>query len=445
MGRHSSRLNSEQSARNRLLKAGLVASLVNGATALAVPLLSLPILLDVMGKEAYGLWVTVTTVTAIVAVFDLGVGNAALTQLASTSDAKERLRIIKAMYALAACIALVMLVGWAFVSLTIDVTAALGADEVPRAGTFTHIAMLSAICAMPASLIYKVQVGLGHQVSSYLTQAGAIGLFLVVLLVLHFSGAGSVEVAVAVVWVPVGVALVYTLLTLDLRALGSANLAGGPGDGRRSPVRRHLRMGLPIFAVTLLMLAATSFDPMLVGTTLGYDQVPDYSVPFRVFSAISAIAVMLSGPLWALNASALARGDVAWVRQKARAVSVGVGLVVAVMAGVCVAIGEPLIRVWLAGGVDYDPRVWALLAFTVTLQAAGGPWFMVQNSVARMRVQLFAYGALCLLIPAKYLALQQWGIMGLVSLGLLAQLCLLTPAALWGAKRVLRERENHHV
>ena len=437
MGRHPRQLTEVGGSLDGLLRAGLVASLVNGATALAVPLLSLPILLGALGNEQYGLWVTVAAVAAVLGVLDLGVGNAALTQIASAADAQERARAIKAMYLVAGGVSAAVLCAWIVLSGLTDVADLLGADGVPRAGALVHLAIVSATLSLPALLIYKVQIGLGRQASSHLTQATAACLVAAGLLGLTFLDADSFLMLVLVACLPAAVALVYTAGVLDFRRVLGVSLRGL----EVSPVSKHLRMGIPIFAVTILMMLAQSLDLLLVGRSLGYDAVPEYSVPYRIFTAVGSVAVMLAGPLWALNATALSRGDIAWVRRKTRSVALGVTVGVGLTAIFCLAAGDWILGAVLAGAVSFDLRLWSIMALTVTLQAASGPYFMVQNSVAAMKIQMVVYGFACALLPVKFLALKSAGLVGFSFALLLIQALLILPAAVYGARRVMSERE----
>lgn len=428
-----------RSARDRILRVGLATTLVNRVVALAVPLVSLPIFLTELGAERYGVWVTVTSLVAVLAVLDLGIGNATLTFLAATRSREARIAAVRTMYRIAVLVTVVLLAGWWLLSAAGWATRLYGAEGIADANALIQVATVGALLQLPLTLVYKVQTGLGRQGSANMAQAYGSVLLLVGLVGLVAAGTSAIVIVVWAAFCPVLVAAVYSAASLWRGREAVRGWRSVPGQ----PARTQIRVGLPIFIVSMLMLVAQNIDPYLVGRTLGYDSVQEFAVPFRIFAAVSSLAVMLSAPLWALNAEALSRGDVEWVRHRARRVAALGGAVVAGMSLLLVLGGPLLLDLWLGGAVEFDWVVWSAFGVMVVVQSVSGPFFMVQNAIPFMWLQACAYGIILAIVPLKLLALEHGGLAGFVSLLAGVQLVVLLPCAVYGARYVLQKKVKH--
>lgn len=432
-------VDSHRSARDRILRVGVVTTLVNRVVALAVPLVSLPIFLEELGAERYGVWVTVTSLAAVLTVLDLGVGNATLTFLAASRTREARIAAVKTMYLIASWITAALLVGWGFISAAGLAERLYGAEHVPDAAALIHVATVGALLQLPLTLVYKVQTGLGRQGSANMAQAYGSVVLLVGLGALVALDASAIVIVVWAAFCPVLVALAYSLRSMwQLRAT-LHDWRSVPAQ----PARAQMGVGTPIFVVSMLMLVAQNIDPYLVGRTLGYESVQEFAVPFRIFAAVSSLAVMLSAPLWALNAEALSHGDAEWVHNRARRVAVLGGAVVAAMSVAIVLGGPILLDVWLDGAVGFSWTVWSFFGVMVVLQSVSGPFFMIQNAVAFMWLQASAYGVVLALIPLKLVLLERTGLPGFVGLLAGVQLLVLLPCAVYGARHVLHKKVTY--
>lgn len=439
MGRDSGALKGERRARDRILRIGLLTTLANRGVALLVPLVTLPILLTGLGADRYGVWVTSSSVAAILVVLDLGVGNATLTQIAATRGTAARIATIRTMYVVACLLSMAMIVAWCSLCALVEPSTLFGAEPIEHADTLINIVVVAGAAQMPAMLVYRVQIGLGRQGVSNSVEASGSAALIGGLLVAASQNASPVVLVASVSVVPLGVAITYTAACAVRYRKWLRTLLTGPGQR----VGSQLHIGVPIFVVSMLMLVAQNFDPLLVGRTLGYGAVQEFAVPFRIFTALSALAVMVSAPLWALNADALSRGDHGWVIRRSRQVAIMGAALVALVSAALFVTGPALVERWLQGALVFDPLVWAAFGALVTVQAFTGPYFMIQNSVAFMRFQLVAYGIVLLLLPVKILVLDAWGVSGLVLLLLAVQVGLLLPCALAGSKAALARKERN--
>ena len=426
----------EGRARERVRKAGLTAltAAVARAIAMLTPLVSMPLTLKYLGLERYGMWQTIVSVVGMMAFADLGLGCGLLTAVAQASgrdDKQDAERLVSSAFFVLTAAAGLLLIGFLAVSPLVpwsrvfNVTSLLAKNE---AGASMVAFTLCFGLSLPLGLVQKVQSGYQEGFQSNLWQCLASILTLAALVAAIHARVGLPLLALVIAAVP--------LLVL---ALNSIVYFGYQRPWLR-PRWRHfhgptgrdlLRTGLSFLTITILMAIGISADNLVVAQILGAEAVTQLAVPARLVAPLSGVAMMLFLPMWSANGEAIARGDVAWVGKTARRLTaltfslVGCGVIAYVLLG-------PLVIHSLVGNRVAADRVLllGLGAFTV-MQAAGGPAFMVLNSMKLLGIQIVMYSAFTAVgIVAKVLLARRFGITAIPWAGA-ASYALLVLLPLW--------------
>ncbi len=372
------------------------------------PLILIPITLDYLGAETYGIWMAVTAVTSMFLWADLGLGNTLMTRLTPLvvagrwGDARilisSAYRILGAV-ALAASpllLAAYELVPWGRL---------LNAPDANNAARIASVCLFAFVLNIPLSLVHRVLFALQRVSASNWVQmlgsmfAVACGALAVV------SRAEPLAVIVAVVFAPVVVNAVSTVLVL-----GRSELQ--PALGLRGPVARGFLMsGLRFVLIGVMTSVALNVDYLIVAHGAGVEQVARYSVVARLFTALGLLVTVMNMPLWPANAEALARGDRVWVRRTTTRMMLVSGGSVFLFGSVLAVAKDPVVGL-LAGEQSRvsGQLVWGFVALW-TLFALASPLFMVQNAVGRLGPQSVGWAIfLCASIPAKVLIVANKGV-----------------------------------
>lgn len=401
----------------KIALAALAAFVGKGASALTV-LLSVPLTITYLGSERYGVWLTISSIIAMLTFADLGIGNGLITKIAEadgrrdenaiqvlTSSAFVMLCIIATILALA-----LLLIGphvaWAHL-LSIKSTDVQA--EVPRA----ILALgLVTFAAMPISVIIRVQTGLqqGFQVALWNmtgTLAGLVSLVLATRL-----RAGLVGLIFALSGTPVLVTLVNFIwcFGISLRQYGPRlRLA------QVRPAFALLRMGFLFVILQVSVALAFLSDNVVVANRLGSATVAQLAVPAKLFTLVLLPITLLVNPLWPAYGEARARGDIRWIRRTLTRSTI-FSVVFAAGAGlVAVALGPFFIRQWSRHAVEPTLGVLIALAVWTTLSAWGQSTAAFLNGTGQILGQailgvLMAVTAFAL----KWLLLEKWGVPGVV-------------------------------
>jgi O-antigen/teichoic acid export membrane protein len=157
-------------------------------------------------------------------------------------------------------------------------------------------------------------------------------------------------------------------------------------------------------------------DSVIAIQILGPTVVTQYAVVSKPFALLVATLFMAIVPMWPAYTEALARGDLAWVR---RAVKTSLGLV-AIVVGVpvliLVAVGPPLIRMWVRNpSFDVPTTLLVALAVWTLIQAVGGACATLMNGLSLVRFQAVCAAVTAVVsVGAKILFAQRSGLPGMV-------------------------------
>ena len=401
----------------RVALAAAAAILGKVASALTV-LLSVPLTISYLGRERYGVWLTVSSLIAMLNFADLGIGNGLITKIAEADGRRDQGSmqvLISSAFAIlcmiAALLALALMVACPHVHWAQLLSIKSGAvqAEVPKAiltlGLITFL-------AMPISVVVRVQSGLqqGFQVALW-SMAGTVA-SLVALLIATRLRTGLVGLILALSGTPVLMTLVnfawcfgFPLRTFRPR-LRLAQL---------HPAFALLRMGFLFVVLQVSGALAFLSDNIVVANRLGSEAVAQLAIPAKLFTLVLLPVTLMVSPLWPAYGEARARGDIAWIRRTLTRSTILAVLFTAGAGLVAVALGPFVIRHWSRHAVDPALGVLFALAVWTTLSAWGQSAAAFLNGTGQIIGQaitgvLMAVTAFSL----KWVLVEKWGVSGVV-------------------------------
>lgn len=381
--------------KERHRRAALSAASALGARGLTLglTLVSVPLALNHLGPERYGMWLTISSIIALLSFSDLGIGYGLLnsvTRSISLGDFGQAKRQISSSLVLLGAVALIL------AALFIAALPVVAWDDLlavtspqARSESLPAIAVFVAIFLVGLPLSVATQVRIARQEGYFVHATAAIGnvVSLVALLLVVSTHQGVPALVLAMAGPPALAAVANAVLLFRrdapelMPSLGLADMRVGLG---------LVRAGFLFLVLQMAMTVAFATDTLIVAQVVGPNSVAEYGVAFRLFTIpIGLVAVGVS-PLWPAYGEAIARGDIAWVRVTLER-SIKAALVIAVPAAILfVVFGGWIIRVWVAGTVD--PPFFLLLGLGVwTIQTSiGQSVAMLLNGANELRIQAIA-------------------------------------------------------
>lgn len=426
----------------RSLLSGTAALFARGLVA-GSTLVSVPLVLDHLGRERFGLWMTLMALVAMLSFADLGIGNGLITLLAQASGADDRASaqrlLTSATFALtgitsalvAVVIAVVPTVDWASL---FNVT---GEPATAEAGQATLLFAIVFLLALPLTISQKVHLSYQEgYVNAFWQGAGAIMGLVGIIIALH-TGGGVPAVVLAATGGPLLALLGQTIFLFHNRRWLIPRLQ----SWNSQDLRRLSRLGLSFFVMQTVMAVAFASDNLIIANVLGPEDVAQYAVHAQPFIWIGGIAGVFLLPLWPAYGESMSRGDLEWSRSTLRK-SIAVALVATVAPGLLLSVfGDRAIRLWVGNAVPVSRSL--LLGFTIwiTVAAVGSALSIILNAAGKVRFQvatavLMGVAALC----AKVIGAGRWGLPGVIwGTATVYVVVSLLPTILYTRKWVRRE------
>ncbi len=421
--------------RVRRVTATAIASALAAVIQLAVGLVVVPLSLRYLGSEPYGLWMTVTSVTAMLAFADFGMGNGLLNAIASADgrdDDDAAVAATSSAAVLLTAVALVLgalfLISYPFVGWERLVNAS--RPMAGQARAVVAVTILCAIASLPLGITQRVQMGYqeGFVNGAWSAVGSILGLVALVFaiesratlpwLVLCLSGAPMVALAAN------GVVL-FGYRRPRLRPRWRA--------ASRNTMQHLFGAGSLFFAIQLAGAVGYQLPVLAIARLMGPAEVTNFAVPLRLFMVMPAFMGFFLTPLWPAYREALARGDVAWVRH---AVGVTVAWCVAInMAwGLALIFGGPtILRWWVGPHVSAPAGLRIGLALWAAFTGLGGPFAMFLNGAGALRFQAAcAWSMAVASVVLAFVLIPLVGVTGAAFAMVLAQAaCILIPSAFY--------------
>ncbi|MCZ6772580.1 MAG: oligosaccharide flippase family protein [Proteobacteria bacterium] len=354
-------------------------------------LISIPLALGYLGTERYGLWLTITSVIALLTFADLGIGNGLLNVLSEAYGKNDRAaaqRYVASGFLILGAVAAALLVVFAglyplvpwprLFNVASDIAAwEAGPATAVLAGCFAVNILLS--------VVQRVQMGFQEAYANHLWQGignilGLAGL----LLVIHLE-AGLPWLVLVVASGPILAQLCNGALLFGLR---KPWLRPRIRNAAAADARRIIRTGLLFFVLQLASVVALQSDNIIIAQLLGADQVSQYAIPMKMIMFVPLLLGVGYIVLWPAYGESIARGETAWVRRTFTA-SLILGLSVNVPAvGILVWIGKDILRLWIGGEIMPSAILLAGLGLWSVIYSISMALAMVLNAYNVVRFQV---------------------------------------------------------
>ncbi|WP_158785758.1 lipopolysaccharide biosynthesis protein [Granulicella sp. L46] len=380
-------------------------------------LITVPLTLKYLGNERFGLWMTISSVLAMAAFADFGVGNGVLNTVAKAFGKDDMEGVRKAVssgFAVLNTIAALLLLSFFSIYRFVNWANFFRVySPQARAEAGPALAVFAICFALNISMdvVQRVQLGLqqGYRYGLWQLCGSVTGLIGVLggiwlhvslpVLVIAIAGAPIVSTALNAIHF-------FGFVRPDLRP--SRELVS------RDAISQIARLGGLFFVLQVVSAVSYSADNFIVARTLGAVNVPEFAIPQRMFALIAMMSSMLVAPLWPAYGEAVSRGDIKWVRHTLGRSLLIVLAATSVASGVLLFLSHRLLY-WWVGSRIHPPFLLLLgLAIWTVISCCGDALAMFMNGAAIIRIQLVVatvFGVACL--ATKITFIHHYGISGI--------------------------------
>lgn len=406
------------------------------AVSLGTMLITVPLTVRYLGTERYSLWMTISSVVAMMAFADLGIGNGLLNAISEThgkDDQAAAARYVSSAFftlgAIGVLVLLLALAGYRIIpwAAIFNVRSALAIREAAPACT-VFIACFT--LNFPLGVVQRVQLGYQEGYKTHIwTGVGSVFGLAGVLAAIHMRA--------GLPWLVLGMAggpVIASVMNASV-LFGAQRPWLRPRIENASSVavKRILNTGLLFFVMQAAIVVGYQADNLVIAQVLGADKVAQYAVPFKLFSIIPMLLAMIMMPLWPAYGEAITRGDKGWVvKTLKRSLMLGLGISVPANA-LLIVFGRQIVHGWVGPQIAPPFALFWGLGIWGVLAGISWPLGMFLNGISALRFQAVCAGVMAFSsISLAILLTRRVGVSGAVYAMVLAQaFCVLLPIALY--------------
>jgi O-antigen/teichoic acid export membrane protein len=356
---------------------------------IAITLLYIPLLLDFLNEEKYGIWITLTTIINWIRIFDVGLGNGLRNKLAEAialDKRSEAKKLVSTSYAILGLIFVSILLVILPLNSFLDWNSILKAYNV-SAGELqllTSVSISFILIGFVLQTVVVVFAADGNSVMGGIIQLVINIICLVLLLVAKmFAQKGDlVLLATIITGVPI---VVYTLFSIYyfygkyayMRPSWKAIDLKNSGD--------LFKLSWQFFIIQITATVLFASIPFVITRFYSPKEVTQFNIASTIFNFPMTVITLITAPVGPLVTQAFAKGDKVWIRNMFSKMS---KMSLLISAGVVVMVlGSALIyKLWIGDRVQIPFILSAVVGAYAITNIISNPYSVFLNSTGNVRI-----------------------------------------------------------
>lgn len=393
-------------------------------TSMSLGLVSIPLTVQYLGTERFGVWVTLSSMAAVLGLLDFGISNSVLTKVASdkvhATDNEQCTTVSSAYVAIslistAICLPILLIAPFLNWGKIFNVSSPAAANEA----TLSAIIFLALLCVTgPLALINAIQAGRqeGYRAAIWQIVSGFIG-------ILGLLIAAKLNLGIPwLVFIIFGTPAICSGLNAVIYFSGPCKTISPKIENVSITIIKELSgVGGLFLILQFSAIVLVHSNAFVITQALGPRAVAEYAIPDRLFGIINVLHAILLAPLWAAYGDASARGDKSWIIA-ALYRSIILMLVITILFSVPIILyGNSIVSYWTSSAIFVPINLYLAMACWKILESLGNAASMYLNGANLIKIQVYsAIATATLALVMKITLAHVYGVIGVVLANIIA-------------------------
>lgn len=342
----------DSGTRTKAVKLHVSLTFIFKTLAIGLSYLLIPLTINYLNIEQYGIWMTLLSLITWVTFFDIGLGSGMRNKLAealATNDTKLAKTYVSTTYAAVGFIALIIFI------LLISILPFIPWNKVFNTTSIGDNELLKIVFIVGFFFFFNFVLSLYRQIFYAYQQAsivavGQLLLNLFALITIYFlvhyttSNLFYLGTSYGVSMVLSSLLLTYYLYKKHNKVIPSMKYVD------LSKVKEIGSLGVKFFIIQMAVLVILATDNMIITQILGPEHVTPYDVVRKLFGIIILGHTILVTPLWSAYTEAYAKGDIKWIKKTLKKLNMLiVPIIIAVV--ILVIFARDIINIWVGPNI----------------------------------------------------------------------------------------------
>lgn len=408
---------SEGDARSLKAKRHVVASFGLKGMSIVLGLVLVPIVLNYLDAERYGIWLTLSSIIAWFSFFDVGLGNGLRNKLSEAFADGDLLRArmyVSTTYFILTLLVVVVLALFFIINPFLDWQVILNTTTVET----KELALIAAV----VFVFFMVRMVLGligsilladqrPAVSNAFGPIGNLFSFIAIVILSKVTEGSLVTLAFVLSMTPVVVIIGATvfLFSKDYR-----NISPSLKYVDLSKYADLLNLGFKFLYLQMSSIVFFSTTNFLIAQYSDQTNVAAYNIAYKYLFVTNMVYSIILTPIWSAVTDAQARDDYHWLKRTLRKLNILSGLM-AVVIVFSLLISPFVYDLWVGDSVSIPFALSAAIAAYLIQQVIVAPFSAFINGFGKLKLGLWIMtGKLVCFIPIAIFLGKQYGVIGIV-------------------------------
>ena len=383
------------SERSLIVKKNIIQSFGFKVVSIILSLLIVPLTIDYISAEQYGIWLTVSSIVAWISYFDLGLGHglrnryAECKALGNTQLAKH---YISTAYAVFSFIFLTVLLVFFLVNQFIDWQGFLKISQLENAELQKLMMILVSFFCL--TMIFKVinSLLLGDQRTSFASGVSVTEqlVSLIVVYILTKTTTANINyLAFSSYGVPCCVLLIITIVLFSSK--------GFFHEYRPSlsfvdfHLTKHLiGLGVKFFIIQVSLLVIFQFVNIILSRNCGQLAVTQYNISYKYFNMLHMAEIIILTPFWTAFTDAFTKKDYSWMKSVYKKLNILAVISIPVVITM-VLLAPTFFIIWLHDSVSVPYSLNICMGLYMLAMVYASLQMYLLNGIGKVNVQLYVY------------------------------------------------------
>lgn len=387
------------------IRYNVVLGFITKISSVALTLISVPILLDILGKYKYGMWITLTSVMAWLGFFDIGIGNGLRNQLTTAftqNDIRKAKALISTAYLGLGAILVLAIIIFLSTNLFINWNSLFNIDKGFSRETiysFNIIIVLFLLRLLANLIIFILSANHKTGISGVIDLVTNIAFLIILILVKYLQP--NIQEHLNIFILLVSSYSIIPLLTLAAFSIYYfftlyKPIAPSFSSFKKESLGGLFGLGFKFFVLQLFTMLIYSLGPVLISNLASPEEVTHFGIAIRYFTPIIIVLSIIRAPLWSAFGEQYLKGNNDWIRNKIQVLNrltllLSIGMVLMII------FSQQVFDIWLGKKIVVPYKMTTLVAIFIFLQSWLGNYTQFINGIGKIRLILILvviFGAL---------------------------------------------------
>ena len=410
-------IKSSRDERSRIANYNIVLCFGNKFVAIILSLVIVPISIDYLDVEQYGIWLTLSSVVTWLSFFDVGLGHGFRNRFteakAKNDDELAKKYVSTTFFMMLLFFGMVLLVS-EFITPYINWSSLLHLSQANNIQLSSVVSIvLVGVCFSFVVNVASIMLSADQQPakSALITTAGQ-GLALFIILILTRLPKHDIRfIAYALSWSPIFITLIASIWIFTH---GYKKYAPSYRYVDKTLIKKIMNLGVKFFVIQVSMILIFQVVNVILSRTLGPSAVTEYNVAYKYYSLTMMVFNVILTPYWSAFTDAYTKGDLLWMRtihKKLHCVWGGL-----LIASLLLLVFSPIVfKIWIGDTIKVSYVTSIFMFVYINILSYSSMYMILLNGVGKVFLQMIVY-IVCasVSIPLSVLLCKTIGVAGIL-------------------------------